>query len=341
MIRFFSVFGFVIISISSLFSQREMIITEMNSDDDAVLELVGEDPTAADFMLMNLGFNRSNHGWLRMRTNHDLSFYTNNLKRMTLSSDGDIGVGTSNPLTKFFVNNGDVGIETTSVGALGQDETGSLKFYTGSSSEASLTYCDCSADGGKLMNLSIFDEGVFLFKSDGVVRMQIDKEGEVKVDALEGSGQRSLFVESDGTLTTEGSEKYQVIPPSHFQQRLFVGGELLYEKDYLEVDYPLLGGAVYGISHPVIPFTKYEILEIKVFFVDNSTKNMSFQFDGPNGGDAESVTSSGASSSERSLTLVINSIVDQEQGEDFDFEVTFIGGEQLFNKAIIKYKPIY
>ena len=343
MIRFFSLFGFVIISISSLFSQREMIITEMNSDDDAVLELAGEDPTAADFMLMNLGFNRSNHGWLRMRTDHDLSFYTNNLKRMTVGHDGDIGIGTSVPLTKLFVKNGNIGIETKTLGAVGQDERGSLNFYTGSNSEASLSYCDCSADGGKLVNFSIIDEGDFLFKSDDVVRMHLDKTGDLSVDALKGDGQRPLFVESDGTLTTEGSVKFQVISPTHFPNES-TGGGLNYGLKSLVPSYPLLGGGVHAKSNPSIPFTKYEVLEIKVWYIDDSDEDIVFHFVGPGGplsDDRKSFITSGASSSERSFTLLLDTTIDQEQGEDFDFSIFFRGGTLRFIKAIIKYKPLY
>ncbi len=73
-------------------SLREMVITEMESDDASVLRLEGEDPSASDYMNMELGFNRSNQGWLRMRTFNDLGFFTNDQRRMTINANGVVDV---------------------------------------------------------------------------------------------------------------------------------------------------------------------------------------------------------------------------------------------------------
>lgn len=72
--------------------ERELTIIEYGSDDDAVLKIHGEDTSATDYMNLELGFNRGNQGWLRMRTNHDLGFFTNDKRRMSIRSNGVVDV---------------------------------------------------------------------------------------------------------------------------------------------------------------------------------------------------------------------------------------------------------
>lgn len=87
-----------------LFSQtRELDIFDTDNDDDAVIQINSNDPISPNFTQMTLGFNLSNQGWLRTRTNHDLSFWTHNSRRLTIKNDGRVGVGTSNPAADFEV----------------------------------------------------------------------------------------------------------------------------------------------------------------------------------------------------------------------------------------------
>lgn len=117
-----------------LFSQREVIVTDMNGNGDAVIELNGGDASPPSYKEMILGFNQSNEGWLRMNTNHDLSFWTNNNKRMTVDKSGFIGIGTSAPTAALDVR-GDVSVEgnlnqTGSGNTLIESTTGTITIKT-------------------------------------------------------------------------------------------------------------------------------------------------------------------------------------------------------------------
>ncbi len=102
-------FTFLILT-TILISQREVTVTDMNGNGDAVIELNDADTNSPSYKEMILGFNQSNDGWLRMNTFHDLSFWTNNTRRMTVDRSGFIGIGTSSPLAALDVR-GDVTIE--------------------------------------------------------------------------------------------------------------------------------------------------------------------------------------------------------------------------------------
>ena len=133
----------LIIYSTYMFSQSEMIVTEMNSDNDAQIEIAGEDPNASDYVRMVLGFNQSNQAYLRTTTNNDFSLWTDDTRRLTVKNTGDIGIGTGIPLEKLDVRNGRLGLETQTIGNLTTSESSGINFYTGSTHKASMTYCDC------------------------------------------------------------------------------------------------------------------------------------------------------------------------------------------------------
>lgn len=75
-----------------------------DKDDTASIMLMAPDPTGGGT------------GGLGTTTNHDFPFFTNNVDRVTIKANGNVGIGTSNPVTKFEVAGGDAQINGVRVG---------------------------------------------------------------------------------------------------------------------------------------------------------------------------------------------------------------------------------
>jgi len=288
---------FLIMHCTYLSGQREMQITEMNSDNDAVLEIVSEDPTASDYTLMTLGFNQSNQAWLRTRTDHDLSFFTNDSKRFIITKDGQLQYRTRT-----------LGLDGT--------QRANFDFFTGSSNyRGGITYCDCPADGGDLMSFNMDDDGYFSFRSNGETRMFLDRDNSVRFGGLEGSNTRALYVEEDGTLTTEASSFYVNVGPAQFQPNSLSTseGELEYRTNTLSADFFFAqDGPVFANAHPSIPYTRYRITEIKIEYLDNSTESLEVFFESDVNGTLGSFSSTGQLSGIRTATLNADILIDNE-----------------------------
>jgi len=290
-----------------LFSQRELTVTEINSDNDAVIEIAGEDPTASDYTLMTLGFNQSNQAWLRTRTDHDLSFFTNDVKRFELSNEGDFTFR-----TRLFGMDG--------------SRTMNLNFSTGTSNNrGGIRYCDCPADGGALMSFNMVDDGFFNFRSNGETRMFLGRDGEVRFGGLEGTETRTLYVDEDGELTTEASSFYVNVGPAQFQPNEVTinKGELRYRTNRLTVDYFFgQNGSILANAHPVVPHSKYRITEIEIEYFDNSSESIEVFFSALNN-QPESFASVGQSDSLRKATLNTDILVDNETSSGISITVIF------------------
>lgn len=328
-------------------AQRELTVTEMGSDNDAVIEINGENPAATDFKQMILGFNASSGAWLRTITDDDLSFWTNNNSRMTIKNDGKIGIGTNNPLSKLFLQNGRLGLETETVevpfagSVLNSEQTG-VDFYTGNNQVASLRYTNTVFPSLTLEN-SV--NGPITLATNALTRVEIDGGGDVKVYSLAGTDTRNLMVASDGTLVAENNtSKYHVIAPTHFVKSAGTpDATLSYLPHDLRVFFGFLeeSGLVY--AQPSISYTKYKVDAIEVRFWDRSDEDMTFTFN-INGNDY-SYTSNSNTNSLQVKTINIGEIVDQAQGDVPTFSVRFRDEENSsvhsFNKAIIRYTIIY
>ena len=290
-----------------LFGQRELTVTEINSDNDAVIEIAGEDPTASDYTLMTLGFNQSNQAWLRTRTDHDLSFFTNDERRFRITNDGD-----------FELRTRPLGIDGSRVTNLG--------FFTGGSNQrGSIRYCDCPADGGALMTFNMADDGFFLFRSNGETRMFLDRDNSARFGGLEGNETRALYVEEDGTLTSEASSFYINVASSQFQQNHFstADGELEHLGFALSADF-FFGqdGPVEAEADPIVPYTKYRITEIKIEYLDNSNESLKVSFD-PGDLSLTTFNSSGQTSTIRTETLNTDLLIDNETTDGLRISVDF------------------
>lgn len=328
-------------------AQRELTITEMGSDNDAVIEINGENPIDADYKQMILGFNASSGAWLRTTTDHDLSFWTNNNSRMTIKNDGKIGIGTNNPSAKLFLQNGRLGLETETVQVplggsfLNSEQTG-LDFYTGTNRVGSLKYTNTIFPTLTLDNLG---NGPIIFATNGLTRVDIDEDGDVKVNSLAGTDTRNLVVASNGTLLAENNtSRYHVIAPTHFVKSAATpDGNLSYLPSDLRAFFGLFENSMLVYAQPSLSYTKYKVDAIEVRFWDRSDEDMTFTFN-INGNDY-SYTSNSNTSTLQVKTINIGEIVDQAQGDVPTFSVRFRDEENSsihsFNKAIIRYTVIY
>ncbi len=331
----------IVLLTCKLYSQGELVVTEMNSDNDAVIEIVGEDELASDYVKMTLGFNKSNHGWLRTKTDHDLSFWTNNLKRLTIKNDGYIGIGTSIPLQKLFIKDGSIGLDTKVTGLDGSNFS-SLSFYDNNTYRGGMSYGYSPADGGHFMSINVNDDGNLNIKTDNQTRLNINGNGDVRINNLSGTDSRILYVESDGTLTTEAEERYIVVKPSNFSPDYDIDGVLEDRLSQLsgKIDFslfPRLGGnMVRAFGRPQIPFTRYEVLDITIRFRDESDRVFEFYAAG------SSYQSDLNSSALQTVTIPINQVYNQSMGQNISLQVVFRDNYpyQSFDYAIIRYKPL-
>jgi len=80
---------------------RELTIFDTDDDGDAAINIKSSNTSARELLL---AVNQSSGGIISMLTNNDLSFRTNNLSRMLIKNDGDIGIGTNTPSQLLSVN---------------------------------------------------------------------------------------------------------------------------------------------------------------------------------------------------------------------------------------------
>ncbi len=181
----------LIIFTNNLFSQeRELQITDTDNDGDAVIQLNSNDPAASNYMEMILGFNPSNQTWLRTTTNHDLSFWTNNTRKMTIKNDGKVGIGTSTPSSILEVNgdtelNGNL-IQSGSGNSIIESTNGTITITTNSATIEVLpngninilSAGDIDVDATGNLNLSA--AGDMAISADGTLDITA---GEIDIDA--------------------------------------------------------------------------------------------------------------------------------------------------------------
>jgi len=177
-----------------LFGQRELTVTEINSDNAAVIELNGESSTQSDFTQMILGFNQSSAGWLRTVTNHDLSFWTNNSRRLTVKNNGRVGIGTSIPSETLDVQ-GNTNID----GNLTQRGSGNT---TIESTSGAITISTTSAVIEILPNgdINILSSGNIGMTADG--NLSLTAGGDIDIT----SNKELSISAADGIIMTSGSD---------------------------------------------------------------------------------------------------------------------------------------
>ena len=332
-------------SFSFVQAQHEVTVEDIGGNGDAVIEIVVDSSENIDPRKMILGLNQSSEGFLRMRTNHDLSFWTFNKKRMTVTNTGEIAVGTSNALEKLYVKNGSLGLETETSGLFDTDERSSINFYTDSDYKAGITYGDTQADG-KFMSFNNTDNSAFFWRSNSQTRMILNTDGSLRIHDLDGDGQRKVFASNNGILESDPT-LFNSVNPSDFKIDPIYrdNGDLRYFTNELlvEISGPL--NALSVIASPAIPFDKYFVEEVIFFYLDNiSGENMLhtvYVIPLGQGIDSFSESTSGSSSSYRQQIVDVSRIIDESNGDLLQIRSTFRDEHNhALRKVLVKYRPL-
>ena len=100
-----------------IFAQtRELELIDWDGNGDVTIEFTTDDPPGdSTHRNMLVGVNESSEGFLRMISDNDLSFWTNNLRRLTIQNGGNVGIGTFNPGAKLEVSSDGINDEQTIV----------------------------------------------------------------------------------------------------------------------------------------------------------------------------------------------------------------------------------
>jgi len=178
-----ALFALVFVSTLCNAQSRELELEDVDNQGNVIIEMITNDaPTSSTHRNMVLGFNQSNDGFLNMISKNNLSFWTNNERRITITPTGNMGVGISTPLQLLDIN-GDIGL---------RDGTGSIKFYEGTAVKAGIDYNGTSIDIETTETASdviltpaddvILDAGDdILFRSGGFTRMFMNNNGRMGI----------------------------------------------------------------------------------------------------------------------------------------------------------------
>ena len=324
-------------------AQHEVTVEDIGGDGDAVIEIIVDSSDNISPREMILGLNQTSEGFLRMLTDHDLSFWTFNQKRMTVTNTGEVGIGTSNALEKLYVKNGSLGLETETSGLFDTDERSSINFYTDSDYKAGITYGDTGADG-KFMSFNNTDNSAFFWRSNSQTRMVLNADGSLRIDDLEGTDIRPVYVDANGTLIDEPTLEMSLDATDlvlHSSDRN--DGELLYFFDGLKADIDLFVENIWAIGQPSMPYSKYLIEEVTYIFLDNTSENLEFQVDVSRIGSVSEnfkSKSTGTSSNFREITISVDRMIDENAGDVLNCGAFFFDEDHVLRKVVIKYKPM-
>ncbi len=262
----------------SLFGQSEMSIEDMDNDGDATIELLKPTTAEHDLRQMLLGVNQSSEGFLRMVSNHDLSFWTNNRRRMTVTNGGFVGINESSPKARLHVGGGDIIAETQLrlFGNLGIHE-GRMSFYSGDTRLGGLV-----SRGNDLLLESV-ESGNIKFRIKDTDHLIVESDGDLRVPGLGGSGTRNLTVDNNGYIQAsafaddEDDEDIHMLLPSTLFQAMF-GLELHTYFGGVWTPPSIFHLGLSGVKmSPVFHSTRVHLKEFIIFFDDNDNDKLSFQ----------------------------------------------------------------
>lgn len=349
---------FFLLPIMLIAQERELVIIDMDNDKDVVLEISTPNTTIHEERKLRIGINESNDGWLRTMTNHNLTLWTDNKKRMVFDTLGRVSIGNFVPQTNLHINQGGLMLENANY-------NNQLNIYKGASSYRGgiSTYQTSQFFSGLINILNVTDINCqdcnTNIMSNDNVSLIAGSAGGIWIQNLSSvdSVVRKLSVAPDGKLSAPSlsEEKHAFFgtnlwdkstgrtgPGVGFCTECFVdNGNDLRVNDQL-----LLGETVATFSiKPRLDPTVVYIKEIEVFYADNDDdQNLEIRLSIFSDEDIAVESSEGLTSSPntRVFNIPVDRVIDQER-----FESLFIksgGGitsEKIFIRgAKITYVPM-
>jgi len=299
-------FLFLLISIG-FFAQSEMSIEDIDNDGDVTIELIKKIEAEHELRKMLIGVNQSSEGFLRMISDNDLSFWTKNKRRLTISNHGSIGIGVKDPQARLHINGGDIIAQTQLriFGNIGLQEA-RLSFLTADTRIGGIL------TRGNNLILDLAQQGDIKLSINNQDHLIVQSGGNIRIPGLNGSETRNLVVDKNGNLRTEQSEApediHMVIPITHFH-------------------------AMFGTT-----IQNFFGLSIHAPHVWNH-----FNLDGvrPPNGDEIRQESSGFSSDVQSIIFTLNFEIDQSEAEQMSLAVFGAKNDKLtIRKTKIVYQKI-
>ena len=101
---YYNLLGLLLMPFFLSAQNMQFTIADNDQDEDAVFQVLAGSISTTSYRELIMGFNQSNHGWIRTVSDNDLSLWTDNKKRLTIKSDGKVGIGLIDPSSRLHVN---------------------------------------------------------------------------------------------------------------------------------------------------------------------------------------------------------------------------------------------
>lgn len=323
---------FLVIASLKVSSQSELSIEDIDNDGDVTIEIIKKLSAKDELRNMLLGVNQSSGGFLRMISDDDLSFWTKNMRRLTIANNGQVGVGLSDPKASLHVGPGDIIAQTQLriIGNLGLQEA-RLSFFSGDSRIGGLL------SRGSNLILESENKGSIFLRSEDTDHLIARPDGNIIVPGLSGSGHRNLTVDQNGTLKAEETEDiHMMIPVTQFQAMFGLTINSLFGGIWTPPSFFQQNLTGLRVT-PVFHHTRILIKTLRIDFIDNDNDNITFQVYPP-GADPIIETSEGINGS---ITFQLDATIDQSLDEDLRIIILGAKNDNLFiNGAKIVYQKL-
>ena len=316
-------------------------------------------PTSVLNQNMKIGFDtEEDGGWLKMMSNHDLSFWSDNKKHITIKNSGFVGFGQNNPMDKVHVSSGDVSLELESL--TGIVKTGEFSLYRNQNAVGALAFSQFLSGtlqtGFNIVSttsLNCTGNCLTRLSTNGFSRLSVYSNGRINIPVLAGSGESRVYADPDGKLvrlSERANEVSMMIPASQWVAKF--GARRVNESSYTELiafDRPgvwsdvssqivILGEGLY--CTPIFPSTNVLITELELRYVDNDPNRDMTLLIGE-GEDLVEVSTSGSSDKVRRVKVDLNIKIDQENFELLKIELVHATSEtRMLVDAVIKYEKV-
>lgn len=317
-------------------AQIEMSIEDIDNDGDATIEIIKNATAEHELRNMLLGVNQSSGGFLRMISDHDLSLWTKNKRRFTVANDGFIGVGINDPEARLHVGSGDIIAQTQTriFENLGLQEA-RLSFFAGDARVGGIL------SRGSNIIIDNENSGDIKLRSKDIDHMIVRSDGNIRMPAYGGSGNRNLIVDPNGNINAveieeEAEDIHMKIPVTQFQAMFGTTINSLFGGIWAPPTF--FQQNLTGLrTTPVFHHTRVLIKELKVYFIDNDNDDITFQVYTPDN-DPIIETSAGINGS---ITFELDVEIDQSQDEDLRLIILGARSDNLLiNGAKIIYQKL-